>query len=66
LNQKRASAFEHFCGRFPWAPMSAPMEENDLRSKIMSIMRDTTLSDQEKAKKRQELLMGGVVKASRD
>jgi len=33
-------------------------EGNDLRSKIMAIMRDTTLSDAEKARKRQELMTG--------
>ena len=33
--------------------------QNDLRSKIMAIMRDTTLSDDDKAKKRQALMTGG-------
>jgi sulfatase maturation enzyme AslB (radical SAM superfamily) len=31
-------------------------DENDMRAKIMAIMRDDTLTDAEKAKKRQELL----------
>lgn len=33
--------------------------QNDLRAKIMAIMRDTTLTDAEKAQKRQELMCGG-------
>jgi len=32
------------------------MDENEMRSKILAIMRDTTLTDAEKAKKRQELM----------
>lgn len=33
--------------------------QNDLRAKIMAIMRDNTLTDAEKAVKRQELMCGG-------
>lgn len=36
----------------------APMEEGDLRKRIAAIQQDQTLSDAEKAKKRQELLSG--------
>lgn len=32
--------------------------QNDLRSKIMAIMTDTSLTDVEKAQKRQELMSG--------
>lgn len=39
------------------AAEAAPL--NDMRAKIMAIMRDTTLTEEEKAKKRQELMMGG-------
>lgn len=42
---------------------SAPL--NDMRSKIMAIMRDTTLTEDEKAKKRQELMMGTTKWASK-
>ena len=34
------------------------MAENDMRAKIMAIMTDKTLTDVEKGRKRQELLMG--------
>lgn len=33
--------------------------QNDLRAKIMAIMRDNTLTDDEKAQKRQQLMCGG-------
>lgn len=36
----------------------AAMEEGDLRKRIAAIQQDQTLSDAEKAKKRQELLSG--------
>jgi hypothetical protein len=36
--------------------------QNDLRAKIMAIMRDTSLSDAEKSRKRQELMCGGWAK----
>lgn len=45
----------------PSSPKEAP-GANDLRSKIMAIMRDTTMTEQEKARKRQELLMGNWAK----
>lgn len=32
--------------------------ENDMRAKIMAIMTDKNLTDEEKGRKRQELLMG--------
>ena len=32
--------------------------ENDMRAKIMAIMTDKSLTDEEKGRKRQELLMG--------
>lgn len=32
--------------------------QNDLRSKIMAIMRDPNMTDEEKARKRQEVMMG--------
>lgn len=36
----------------------AEVAQNDMRSKIMAIMRDTTLTEEEKSKKRQEVMMG--------
>ena len=40
----------------------AAMDQNDLRAKILAIHNDPTLSDAEKAKKRQELLSGAWMK----
>ena len=47
----------------PAAPMAA---ENDMRAKIMAIMTDKTLTDVEKGRKRQELLMGRWAKPATD
>ena len=44
----------------PASPVAEePNPMNDMRAKIMAIMRDTTLTEEQKAQKRQELMMGG-------
>lgn len=40
------------------------MDPNELRQKILEIQRDTNLTDEEKAKKRQALMCAGFEKAN--
>jgi len=40
------------------------MDQAELRSKILEIQRDANLTDEEKAKKRQELMCAGFAKAN--